>query len=95
MTASRSSLLDGLEPDYQWERVVEAVRQLIQAFGVTLTVSVHGIPMAVPHTRPIGQSAHATDPRLITPATTPVFGTVQVPASLAALLELRLGESRP
>ena len=52
-------VLDGLEPDYQWERVVEAVRQLVQAFGVTLTVSVHGIPMAVPHTRPIGQSAHA------------------------------------
>ena len=86
-------VLDGLEPDYQWERVVEAIRQLIQAFGVTLTVSVHGIPMAVPHTRPIGQSAHATDPRLIGANETAVFGTVQVPGSVAALLQLRLGES--
>ncbi len=86
-------VLDGLEPDYQWERVVEAVRQLVQAFGVTLTVSVHGIPMAVPHTRPIGQSAHATDPRLISSNDGAVFGTIQVPASLSALLQLRLGES--
>ena len=56
-------LLAGAEPDYQWERVVEAVRELVKALGVDLTVSVHGIPMAVPHTRPLGMTAHATDPR--------------------------------
>lgn len=85
-------VLSGQEPDYQWERVVEAIRQLIRALGVTLTVSVHGIPMAVPHTRPIGRTAHATAPRLIGEHDA-VFGPLQVPGSVSALLELRLGES--
>ena len=85
-------VLSGHEPDYQWERVVEAIRQLIRALGVTLTVSIHGIPMAVPHTRPIGRTAHATAPRLISEHDA-VFGPLQVPGSVSALLELRLGES--
>lgn len=85
-------VLSGQEPDYQWDRVVEAIRTLIRALGVTLTVSVHGIPMAVPHTRPIGRTAHATAPRLIGEHEA-IFGPLQVPGSVSALLELRLGES--
>lgn len=85
-------ILSGPEPDYQWERVVKAIRQLIEVLGVTLTVSVHGIPMAVPHTRPIGKTAHATSPRLIGEHEA-VFGPLEVPGSISALLELRLGES--
>ena len=85
-------VLYGHEPDYQWERVVEAIRQLNRVLGVTLTVGIHGIPMAVPHTRPIGRTAHATSPRLIGEHDA-LFGAVQVPGSLSALLELRLGES--
>ncbi len=84
-------LLTGPEPDYQWERVVEAVREIIARLGVTLTVHAHGIPMAVPHTRPLGMTAHASDESLLGERN-PVFGTIQVPAGLAALLELRLGE---
>jgi hypothetical protein len=72
--------------------VVEAVRELVVRLGVDLVVTAHGIPMAVPHTRPIGMTAHATDPRLI-PAQDNPFGRVEVPASLMSLLELRLGES--
>ncbi len=85
-------LLTGPEPDFQWERVVEAVRELVVRLGVTLVVTTHGIPMGVPHTRPVGMTAHATDPSLIGEARSP-FGRVQVPASIGALLELRLGES--
>lgn len=85
-------LLAGPEPDYQWERVVEAIRMLMTLLGITLVVSVHGIPMGVPHTRPVGMTAHATDPQLIGESRSP-FGRVQVPGSLAALLELRLGEA--
>jgi PAC2 family len=85
-------VLYGPEPDYQWERVIEAVRQLDRMLGVTLTVSIHGIPMAVPHTRPIGRTAHATAPKLIGEHES-LFGAVQVPGSITALLELRLGES--
>ncbi|MGL5862976.1 MAG: PAC2 family protein [Phycicoccus sp.] len=85
-------LLTGPEPDYQWERLVESVRELVVRLGVTLVVTTHGIPMAVPHTRPVGMTAHATDPVLVADARSP-FGRVQVPASFGALLELRLGES--
>jgi PAC2 family len=85
-------LLTGPEPDFQWERVAEAVRQLVVLLGVDLVVSAHGIPMAVPHTRPIGLTSHATDPRLIPLQDSP-FGRVEVPGSLSSLIELRLGES--
>ena len=85
-------LLAGSEPDYQWERVIEAIREIIVDLAITLTVTAHGIPMAVPHTRPLGMSRHATNPRLLG-EDNPLFGRVQVPASLSALLELRLGES--
>ena len=84
-------LLAGPEPDYQWERAIEAIRQLSDQLGVTLVASTHGIPMTVPHTRPVGMTAHATDPQLIGDAESP-FGRVQVPASFAGLLELRFGE---
>ena len=92
MTASPFLLLAGAEPDYQWERMVEAVMELNKALGVDLTVSVHGIPMAVPHTRPLGDHRPRHRPASHHPDE-PAFGTVQVPASWSALLELRLGES--
>ncbi|WP_392542433.1 proteasome assembly chaperone family protein [Oryzobacter telluris] len=85
-------LLTGPEPDYQWERVIEAIRELIGRLGITLVVHTHGIPMAVPHTRPVGMTAHATDAALIGDTASP-FGRVQVPGSIGALLELRLGEA--
>ncbi len=85
-------VLSGPEPDYRWEAVVEAVTEIMDTLGISLAVHAHGIPMAVPHTRPIGMTVHGSDERLIGEHK-PVFGTVQVPASLSALLELRLGES--
>ena len=85
-------LLAGPEPDYQWERMIEAARAIMARIGVSLVVTAHGIPMAVPHTRPVGLTAHATEPRLVGDRN-PVFGRVQVPASFSALLELRLGEA--
>lgn len=85
-------LLHGPEPDVQWERFVAAVRQVVGRLDVRLTVSTHGVPMAVPHTRPLTTTVHATRPELV--GDRPQwFGTVQVPASVAALLELRLGGS--
>lgn len=85
-------VLEGPEPDYQWERVVEAVRQLVRLLGVRLVVSAQGIPMAVPHTRPVGMTRYASDRSLI-PENDPVFGTMQIPSSLENLLHLRLAES--
>ncbi|ALG11165.1 proteasome assembly chaperone family protein [Kibdelosporangium phytohabitans] len=85
-------LLSGPEPDFRWEAFVEAVRQLVERWGVRLTIGVHGIPMGVPHTRPLGLTAHATRPDLVSDYR-PMFSRVQVPGNVSGLLELRLGES--
>ena len=49
-----------------------------------------GIPMGVPHTRPLGVTAHASRTDLVSDHVS-WFGTVQVPASASAVLEYRLG----
>jgi predicted ATP-grasp superfamily ATP-dependent carboligase len=84
-------LLTGPEPDMLWERFVTAVDQVVTRLGVGRLVSVHGIPMAMPHTRPLGVTAHANRPELIQGQTSS-FGRVQVPGSVNALLEFRLGD---
>lgn len=83
--------LTGPEPDRLWEGFAASVRTLVERLGISLTVGFHGIPMGVPHTRPVGLTGHATRPELITK--TSFFDRVQVPGSAAALLELRLGEA--
>jgi hypothetical protein len=83
-------LLAGPEPDLQWERFCTAVRDLVARLGVGLTVGLNSIPMAVPHTRPIGVTAHATRGELIT-GHEPWLQRVRVPGSAANLLEYQLG----
>jgi hypothetical protein len=83
-------LLDGPEPDLQWERFVAAVRGLVERLGVRVTVGLNAIPMAVPHTRPLGVTAHASRRELIADHQ-PWLQRVQVPGSAAHLLEYRLG----
>ena len=83
-------LLAGPEPDLQWERFIAAVVALVERLGVRLTVGLNAIPMAVPHTRPVGITAHATRPELIA-GYEPWLRRVQVPGSAGNLLEYRLG----
>jgi predicted ATP-grasp superfamily ATP-dependent carboligase len=85
-------MLSGLEPDREWETFTTAVRQLIADLRVRLSVSFHGIPMGVPHTRQLGVTAHATQPDLLA-GNRPLVDKLQVPGSAAALLEYRLGEA--
>ena len=85
-------MLDGPEPDSQWERFTKAVLELVDRFEVRLTVGLNAIPMAVPHTRPAGVTAHATRKDLIT-GYEPWLQRVQVPGSMGNLLEFRLGEA--
>ncbi|GLZ77584.1 hypothetical protein Afil01_23910 [Actinorhabdospora filicis] len=92
-TATPFLLLTGPEPDREWELFVSAVRELIEDWDVRLTVGFHGIPMGVPHTRPLGVTAHATRQALLGPTHSPWLNTLQVPGNISALLELRLGES--
>ncbi|MBT0769240.1 PAC2 family protein [Kineosporia sp. J2-2] len=85
-------MLTGPEPDIQWERFVAAVTQLVEHYDVRLTLGIHAIPMAVPHTRPSGMTAHATRKNLIDIKNV-WQGNVQVPGNVAGLLELRLGQA--
>ena len=84
-------LLAGPEPDLHWERFTTAVTQLIEALSVRLTVGFNAIPMAVPHTRPTGVTAHATRKELIA-GYEPWLRRVQVPGAAGHLLEFRLGQ---
>ena len=85
-------VLAGPEPDVHWELFLAAVRELVDALGVRLTVGMNSIPMAVPHTRPLGIIAHASRPETVSGYEKWV-GTVQVPASAGHLLEYRLGQA--
>ncbi len=84
-------VLAGPEPDLQWERFTVAVMGLLEQFGVRMTVGFNSIPMAVPHTRPAGVTAHASRRDLIS-GYEPWLQRVQVPASAGHLLEYRLGQ---
>src|SRR5436309_14711184 len=57
-----------------------------ERWGVRLTAGFHGIPMGAPHTRPLGVTAHATCKDLVGDHQ-PLPNRLQVPGSLAALLE--------
>jgi predicted ATP-grasp superfamily ATP-dependent carboligase len=84
-------LLDGPEPDLQWERFIAALTAIVERIDVRLTVGLNAIPMAVPHTRPASLTAHATRKDLIS-GHEPWLQRVQVPSSAGHLLEYRLGK---
>ncbi|GAA2522834.1 PAC2 family protein [Rarobacter incanus] len=85
-------VLHGLEPDYRWERFVTAVCAIIERFGVALTVAIHGVPAAVPHTRPLITTISATRDDLI-PNEPSWLDTLVLPAGVINTLQVRLGES--
>lgn len=84
-------LMYGAEPDFAWERFIEAVTELIADFSISKVVSLTAAPMPVPHTRPHTVTAHANRPELVD--SYPVYWQdLQIPASVDAVMELRLGE---
>ncbi|VEG26868.1 PAC2 family protein [Actinomyces howellii] len=85
-------VLHGAEPDYRWQEFAEAVTHLALSMGVTQAVGVGGIPMAIPHTRPTYVHLHGSQPDLL-PSQPEVFGRVELPGSMSAFLELRLGQA--
>ncbi|WP_327069341.1 PAC2 family protein [Kitasatospora sp. NBC_01302] len=85
-------LLTGPEPDVEWEAFAAAIAGLVEQLGVRLAVDFHGIPMGVPHTRPVGLTPHGN--RLDLAAGYPQwFEKAQVPGSAQALVEYRLAEA--
>jgi PAC2 family len=85
-------LLSGPEPDVEWEGFTAAVQEIAERTGVRLAATVHGIPMGVPHTRPVGLTPHGNRTDLV-PGHRPLFEEAEVPGSAAGLVELRLSEA--
>ena len=86
-------LLTGFEPDFQWERFVQALVDLIDRYQVSLTCWLHAVPMPVPHTRPIRVTVSGNQNELIE-ALSVWKPTTQVPANVVQLLEYRLYQSQ-
>src|SRR5579864_3955155 len=85
-------LLTGPEPDHEWEAFVSATQSLAQHLGAGPMITYFGVPMGIPHTRPLGVITHATRPGLVT-SKVPLPSKLQVPASASSLMEFRFGEA--
>lgn len=83
--------LTGVEPDLKWERVIAELLGFIEAFNVSLVVGSASLPMPVPHTRPVGVTAHGNRKDLIENIST-WSPTVESPAGITSLLEIRMAE---
>jgi predicted ATP-grasp superfamily ATP-dependent carboligase len=84
-------LLHGPEPDTHWEAFARSVREVVDKLNVRLVVSMGAVPMAVPHTRPVMVTNHATNADLLVQENI-WKGQIRIPASAMSMLELRLGE---
>ncbi|MBM9505586.1 PAC2 family protein [Actinacidiphila acididurans] len=85
-------VLSGQEPDVEWERFGAALLQVVERLGVRMAINFHGIPMGVPHTRPVGLTPHGNRVDLV-PGHRAWFDEAQVPASCAAMIEYRLAQA--
>lgn len=84
-------LLHGVEPDRYWNAFISALLDLILEYNISLVVSAAGIPMGIPHTRPLSVTMHGSNEALLGDEK-PWMNQVQVPASVANLLEYRIGD---
>jgi hypothetical protein len=85
-------LLNGPEPDHEWELFAAAIRSLAGQLRTGPAIGFLGIPAGVPHTRPLGVIAHGTRDGLVA-GTQRLPDRIQLPGSAAALMELRFGEA--
>jgi hypothetical protein len=85
-------LLTGPEPDHEWEGFVSAARAVAERLGAGPMITYFGVPMGMPHTRPLGVITHSSRPGLVH-SKVPLPSNLQVPASVAALMEYRFGEA--
>lgn len=84
-------LLHGPEPDAKWEAFARIVADFVKEAGVEISVSFHGIPSSVPHTRATPVHVQATDASLIPPQPKMV-GSLQFPAPASSFVQRRLAE---
>ena len=58
-------ILTGPEPSYRWHTFCQQVVELAEALGVQMVVTLGALLADVPHSRPVGVTAHASDPALV------------------------------
>ncbi len=58
-------ILTGPEPSYRWRGFCGQVVELAEALGVQMVVTLGALLADVPHSRPVGVTAYASDPMLV------------------------------
>ena len=58
-------ILTGPEPSYRWREFCAQVVELSEALGIQLVVTLGALLADVPHSRPVGVTAYASDPALV------------------------------
>ena len=84
-------LLVGAEPDHTWRAFSNAAVDLALEFGVRLVTGLGAYPAPVPHTRPTRIVSTATT-RELADVVGFIPGRVEVPAGVAAAIEMRATE---
>lgn len=84
-------LLIGFEPDVRWQLFVAAVEELVRDLRVGTVTVLTTIPLAVPHTRPIGYTVHGTRTDLVERHTA-WHPSAEMLASAADLIEVAASE---
>jgi hypothetical protein len=92
-TAERDLLvLRGPEPNWGWTRLGSEVGELAESLGITLQISLGGIPWAAPHTRPTLVTTTATRPELLGEEANIMEGLLEVPAAAGLTIERTLAD---
>lgn len=82
-------VLHGPEPDARWHRLTGVIQQIVTDAEVEAIVSFHGLPSAVPHTRPTTVHVQSTDPDLV-PSQPQMGGVARFPAPYTSYLQHRM-----
>lgn len=85
-------LLHGNEPDAKWNSFSEAIRGIADSAGVEVVFALHGMPAAVPHTRPTTVQVQSTDAQLI-PDQPIMAGLAQFPSPYTSYLQHKLSKT--
>lgn len=85
-------VLHGPEPDARWKSFRSAVEHLADEAGVESVFSFHGLPAAVPHTRPAAVHLQSTKRELI-PEQPLMGGQARFPAPLTSFLQYHFQEN--
>jgi len=83
-------VLTGVEPDFRWRELSDAVHELCVRLGIVESVTLGSLGLAVPHTRPTQITATASRPEVLGPDDQRTEGLLRVPAAAVSVIEMNL-----